>query len=149
RDKLREITTRLTPSNTLVELLPIDTPLFDTLNRKAISACEELGLEPIVTFPAFYSDLEHSTTLDVMNAISRNVEIGEIWHNSLPYRGYAIPDTASAIGRVNVSRARLVKRGADEGKATWIKGLQNTATFAARFDFVWAKMPISLPKLAP
>jgi len=148
RDKLQAIASRLAPSNTLVELLPIDTPLFDTINKHAIGACVDLRLEPIITFPALYESAEHATTLDVLNAISRNVEISEPWHNVLPYRGYEIPDQASAIERVNKSRLNLKKRGLEENKPIWLKALQNTGSFAARFDYVWSKMPVSLPKLA-
>ena len=63
-----------------VELTPIDTPLFDTLNAKALTAAKDCSLPTLVTYPFMYRDDADASTLDVLNVITTQAKM------STPYR---------------------------------------------------------------
>lgn len=63
-----------------VELVPINTPLFDTLNAKAVATAEQSGSRTLITYPTLYDKPEHADTLTVLKAICTNTKMNAPWH---------------------------------------------------------------------
>lgn len=76
----REILQRLSGRlKTYVEIVPLNTPLWDTLNKLACSAAYDLNLPIVGDCPVLYSSSEDADSLDVLKAITSNTELGSIW----------------------------------------------------------------------
>lgn len=65
-------------SDVYVELVPINTPLFHTLNARAIRAAETYGASAqyLASFPTFYEGADDADSLDVLRAITSNKVMG-------------------------------------------------------------------------
>lgn len=75
-----EILDRLVETHqTFVEICPINTPLFDTLNEKAIKAARDMGLRLVAGYPFMYGADEDADTLDVLRAITSNTQLDSRW----------------------------------------------------------------------
>ena len=145
---LKSVSERLGTSQTFLELCPVATPLWDTLNYKAIQAASELGLSCIVTYPAFYASKEDADTLDVLNAISRNVKLADKWANRPHVRDHHIKRLGELVALIKGTRDRLEARYPGLDPTIWKRALNNSETFADSVSYEWAKMPVSLPKMA-
>ncbi len=145
---LRDLVTVL-GDNFFFSLLPVATPYFDTLNKKAI---EFQALMPhanlLVTRPSFYPRAA-ADAADIMNAITRNVRVSDLWINSPHNRDFHPMATTELVEEMKGSIQRLRARGVANAKECFIKGLKNTEVLADRVSFVWKKQPVSLPKMAP
>lgn len=62
-----------------VELVPIHTPLFDTLNGRALACARALKAPLIAGLPVFYAEKEGADALDVLRAISTNTQTSSPW----------------------------------------------------------------------
>ncbi|CCG43329.1 DNA polymerase III subunit alpha [Magnetospirillum molischianum] len=147
RDMLREVSGRLGASQTFLELAPVATPLFDTLNHHALVASAELNLPTLVSYPAFYQG-GGADTLDVLSAISRNVKIADRWAFRPASRDHHARKLADLIGLIKGAKDRIEARYPGLDQAGWKEGLVNQDSFAELVGYTWEKMPVSLPKIA-
>ena len=131
-----------------VELSPVNTPLFDTMNSRALAFAMKYGCKTIVTYPFCYADDADAPTLDVMSAIASNTQM------DVPYRpkqfvkefGFAPP--AKLIERMKAASVRNVKWDAIAAPALWAKGVQNLADIPAKCLWQFNKKDVSLPEMA-
>lgn len=136
---------RLSAVRIYAQISPIDTPYYDTVNMRAVRLVEK-GLPPLVTRPVLYGDGE-ADARDVMNAVSRNVKMTELWIETPHFRDLAPLNDRGYMLQVAALKSRLEKRGLTAGP-TLAQGVRNTDALAERASFVWEKQPISLPKMA-
>jgi DNA polymerase-3 subunit alpha len=129
-----------------VTLTPINTPYFDTLNKKAIALAKELNVPTLVTRPVAYGEND-ADALTIMNAVSRNVKLSEPWVWSPVYKNLHCLNYGATVVQLIAAHKRLAMRGCDEGEI-WRNGLNNTDTLAESVRFTWSKQPVSLPKMA-
>lgn len=130
---------------TYVELTPIATPLFDTLNKKAMDTAETLGLPLTASYPMFYADEEGADSLDVLRSITskQDTPMGSIFL-PVPYSR----DWCFAAPR------RLVERMVDLGKRGIVAGpkvkeaLIGPSLIADACTYEFAKMAPNLPIMA-
>jgi DNA polymerase-3 subunit alpha len=149
RQILAKIKDALSASNVFLTLSPIDTPLFDTVNRISITLSEELKLPTLVTRPACYTEGDDDAH-EMMGAIASNTRIDEIWHKKQACRDL-FPRSNGMLGKdVNDACDRLRDRGMHPGliRRKFLEGLQSTRTLPMLAKYEWEKAPISLPKLA-
>jgi DNA polymerase-3 subunit alpha len=139
----------LGPSNVFLTLNPIDTPLFDTCNKLAITLADELGLPTLVTRPVCYEEGDDEAA-EIMGAIAANTDIYSTWHKTPAFRNLYPHDERSFAKEVIEAKKRLVKRGLDTKLVDekFRKGMKATETLQALAKYQWEKAPISLPKLA-
>ena len=78
-DILQKITRATRGRGVFVEVSPIDTPLFDTLNKKAHGAATILGLPMLLTYPARTTGPGDVASLNVLTAITRNTKMSDPW----------------------------------------------------------------------
>ena len=128
---------------TYVELPLINTPLFDTLNSKAMDTSRNLSLPLIASYPTFYAVEEEADTLDVLRAITSNTKIGEMWL-PIPYtRDWCFSDPKKMADRA-IALSRRVSMSAREVKSA----LMNIEAIADSCAYEFKKLPPCLPKMA-
>jgi len=138
-------------SQTFVELCPIDSVLFDTLNIRAISCSRELSLPVLLTYPAMYLTEEDADTLDVMSAIAMNAKITDAWRPVQQIRSFTFCEHGELVNKAEAASERLNKRMAQLDSwsgAVWVEAIQNQEFFVNQINYVWKPSDVSLPKMA-
>lgn len=126
-----------------VEIVPIDTILFDRLNVLAIETATQLGLPTMLTYPALYADVSHADSLDVLRAIIGNMKVS---HPAVPkptVRDMAMHSPAVLMGKA----AALARRIGHLDVIT--EACTNTGAIALRCAYEFKKLKPSLPIMAP
>jgi DNA polymerase-3 subunit alpha len=133
-----------------VTLTPINTPLFDTLNAKAIEAVRDHGFKPLVSRPICY-DKGEADAAEVMGAICSNTPLSSMWNKSTAFRDLYPMTKAALTLECGESIKRLLKRGANpaETNTAFQHGLQNIVALTDSIKYEWKKQAVSLPKMAP
>ena len=90
-----------------VEVSPIDTPLFDTLNKKAHDAATILGFPMLLTYPARTTGPGDVASLNVLTAITRNTKMSDPWTLQQTIDDLYIQVALGDTGPSQVSRALL------------------------------------------
>jgi DNA polymerase-3 subunit alpha len=145
---LQKIKDALGALKTFVELCPVDTPLHDRLNKMAIDAANDMGLSVLVNYPALY-DRGNADTMDVLNAISRNVKMKDTWAWKPHIRDFHPKAVGEIVADCMAAKDRLEKRypGLDQG-SIWKQALSGGEKLATMTTFKWAPSEVSLPKMA-
>jgi DNA polymerase-3 subunit alpha len=131
-----------------VELVPIDTPLYDTLNAKALEVARDLGVQPILSYPTYYRDNADADTLAVLKVIADGDKMDTKFRSIQHVKDFAFHDPKHLVDRMKVAHARAVKfYGVNEPKL-WLAGLQNVEKIAAKCGYEFKKQPVSLPEMA-
>jgi len=147
-DHERIVNLLATHAPTYVELCPIDTPLFDTLNARALSVAKAENLPTLVTYPACYLEAEDADTLDVLSAIASNTQLSVSYRPIQQVKDFVLESSKAILPRVAKARARLAKwHGLDE-PALWAAGVANTGKLADLCSYEFKKQDVCLPKMA-
>jgi DNA polymerase-3 subunit alpha len=146
---LATISARISVENTFLSLTPINTPYWDTLNKRSLALATEVGLSMLVTRPVLYKKGE-ADALDVMNAVTRNTRMDALWAYSPPARNMHALTSEELVVEIRTMISRLVGRGLDIRETTLAvaKGMVNTVSLDHKAKYIWSKAPISLPKMA-
>lgn len=130
------------------ELCPVDTPLFDTMNARAIEMGKAAGTRFITSHPALYKDKEQGVTLDVLNAINANVDMSSPRALKQFYKEFHIAKPEELTVKTKKAVLRLAKFYGITDVSPWGAGLLGMAQAADQCSYRFAKMPVSLPKMA-
>jgi DNA polymerase III subunit alpha len=152
REILQTCSDALSRSNVFLTLSPIESPLFDTLNAKAINLGKELDLPFLVTRPVFYGrDEDEDVAHELLGAISSNTTIDKGWHKALAVRDFYPNEKTEFSDEIKLAVTRLVDRGMNLGVVglAFANGAKLTDELAKRVTYEWAKQPPSLPIMAP
>lgn len=142
--KHKEILTSLSAKfPVFVELVPVDTPLFDTLNEKAVTLARELALPLLASYPVFYSDVTDADSLDVLRAITSNTQIDSRMLPIPHTRDWAFTEPKSLVSRMMGLAKRI-----GLGKEDVVNSLQSIGHIVSECSFQFKKLPPSLPKMA-
>ena len=140
-------------SQTFLELVPIQTPLFDTLNEKVISAAlrsvGDVDMMPLlVSRPAFYKTPDDADTTDVLSVIASNSSMDAPWRPIQQVRNLHYMGAAELIECVKRSSAYTSEKlGYDTGEE-WRSGLKSSERLVSDCAYVWGKQEVSLPQMA-
>ena len=146
-----EIVDRLAAKfETFVEYVPIDTPLFDTLNAKALQYAESTTQAhyPLVTYPTFYKSGDQADSLDVLKCITSNTQMSAGYRSIQFVKDFYINEPNHLIERVKATAKRLAKWHGSKNVRELLTGLQNIDTLANKCNYKFTKQPVSLPKMA-
>jgi DNA polymerase-3 subunit alpha len=145
---LSEIARRVSAQNTFLTLTPMNTPLWDTLNAKAIELARELNLPTLVTRPCAYP-AGQAEALTVMGAVTSNTLMSSMWCKDIFNDDmHPMDQERFKIEVINAAK-RLRQRDPASLTAGFVDGINNTDRLADMVTYVWKKAPISLPKMAP
>lgn len=126
-----------------VELSPINTPLFDTLNTQALKAVRELGCYPLASYPFFYEGEDDAGSLDVLRAITSNSKMTDPWL-PIPFtRDWCFDEPRKLAGRM-MDLAKRIGMTRDEV----MQSLRSLDDLAGWCKYTFEKLPPSLPKMA-
>lgn len=140
---LRDLVIRFGKSNVFAEIVPINTPLYKTLNKKALACAESMGVGVIASYPTLYPTPDDAGSLDVLAAITSNNKMGS---RTLP-----IPFTRDfAFAEPKVLANRLIALSKDLGlTADRIKeAFQNAGVISSQCVYEFRKLEPSLPKMS-
>lgn len=125
-----------------IEFVPIDTPLYDTLNARAVKAIDATEAWGIFTFPVLY-EKGRADSADVLRAIATNNRMTDPWLH-IPFtreHEFKTPEENFAAVKALIARGdvpvELVKQT-----------LMSMVNFAKQEFFTFEKLPPSLPKMA-
>ena len=139
---------RFGKDNVYAELVPINTPLFDTLNGKVIEAAHTMEMPTLVTYPALYRDADSADSLEVLKCITSNTKM-DVSYRSIQYvKDFYIQEPRHLVARVKTAAGRVHKWAYKGLPASWVEGLTNIDKLVAKCHYTFEKLPVSLPKMA-
>lgn len=131
-----------------VELVPIDTPLFDTMNSRALAFAQKHGCKTLVTYPFAYKSDEDAATLDVMGAIASNTQMS-IGHRPKQFvTTFGFCEPAKMIERMKAASIRSAKWDGIAAPVLWAQGIKHIAEIAAKCEWQFKKLDVCLPTMA-
>lgn len=126
-----------------VEFVPIYTPLYYTLTKKALKAIREFGCKPALSYPVFYDTVDDSDTLDVLRAITSNTQTDS---PTLPIpfiRDFAFNDVATLMKKGRKA-SELFKLDTKE----LMEAIKNIAGIVEKCIYKFTKFAPCLPHMA-
>ena len=135
-------------SELFVELVAVHTPLWDTMNARAIDGATDLGLRTLLTRPMLYSDPdEGADVLDALVAVQGNMKMTDPWRPEHYVRDFAFKPISEVVKDGLQSAERNKKRCGDDVGRMWKQAMENIEALADICQFEWQKQDVSLPKL--
>ena len=134
--------------NLFAELVPIDTPLFDTLNARTLSAIGYLDLKPLVTYPFLYRDNADAPTLEVLGAITSNTQMDTGYRPKQYVKDFGFFEPQQIKPRVLAAHKRQETWNGVSAGAVWATGIKNIETLANLCAYEFKKLEPSLPEMA-
>lgn len=133
------------------ELVPINTPLFDTLNAKALESLMlgRASVAPLVTYPTLYRENGDAETLAVLGAITTNTQLSVPYAPKQYVKDFYFDKPNAIIDRVKASAARVNRWNGLTGTGSiWSNGVKNIETLANACNYEFKKLAPCLPKMA-
>lgn len=130
---------------TYVELVPINTPLFDTLNKRAVEAHMALDLPVTASYPVLYANEGEAGSLDVLRAISTNTKMNSPWLPIPAVRDYHFYAPTSMVARLHKMATRI---GIDDRPALVRNCYAGMNEIVAGCTYEFKKLTPCLPKMA-
>ena len=147
--KVAALQCRFGSVNVFSELVPINTPLFDTLNSKALDAATRLDMPTLVTYPTFYRNAEAAESLEVLKCIVTNTKM-DVRYRSVQYvKDFFIQEPNDLAKRAVAASKRIEQFDGIRTGARWKEGLENIERLVSICDYKFEKQPVSLPLMAP
>lgn len=141
-----ELTNRVGP--VCVNLVPVDTPYFTTINSLGIKLVQNNGARPLVVRPALY-EKDGADAAEIMAAITNNNKVHDPWHKSTYNRDFHVVSLSEMVGEIKKTVAALEKRGITGVGPIFKKGMEETDRLVDAVVYQWSKQPVSLPQMAP
>jgi uracil-DNA glycosylase family 4 len=131
-----------------VELVPIDTPLFDTLNAKALTQARAHELQTILTYPTLYRDNADADSLDVLSAVTTNTKMDVSYRPVQHVKDFGFHEPKHLVERLKAAATRVKKFYGLHEPHLWLAGVTNVEKLAAKCGYEFKKHPVSLPEMA-
>ena len=149
RDKLDKITSALAASQTLVELVPVNTAFYDRHNARAIEVARDFHLPVILTRPTLNSKGE-SKFRDAMNCILDHQKVTDLFRREAP-EDLHVMTPGEMTYEVNQAIDRVSKIIGDEHVVTeaFAAAVDQADQYFTDHTYKWSKMAPSLPRMAP
>lgn len=143
-DILSKITGATRGRGVFVEVSPINTPLFDMLNKKAAKEALAQGLPMLLTYPARTTGPGDVASLNVLTAITRNNKMSDPWRLEQTVDDLHIHPPGDIVRKLgDMMRRRSLDKSAGLREA----GL-NIQTLVDMVDYTFEPMPVTLPTMA-
>jgi DNA polymerase-3 subunit alpha len=145
---LKSLMTNVGEENVFVELSPINTPLFDTLNAKALMAAKNLCAKTLVTYPVMYRDDADADSLDVLSAIASGTKMNVSYRPSQFVKEFGFHGPKKTLERMGEAAKRIGKFNSLVEPDLWRDGAKNMQVLADMCSYTFKKAPVSLPEMA-
>ena len=131
-----------------VEVVAIDTPLFDRLNQIAMQSAQATDTRVIITRPSFYATAGDADAADVLRAITSNTPTDSIFL-ARPYnRDLFLQAPVEMLSEAKRAMERADKLGGFEPLAKFTSCFTNLQELVEKCQYRFEKMAPSLPKMA-
>lgn len=130
-----------------VELSPVDTPLFDRVNTKAIEFALAHDCQSVLTYPFRYLDNEDADTMEVMNAIASNTALDSPFRNKQYVKDFSFSEPIRLVERAKKAAMRMAKFNGQNNMKIWSESIKNIDVIANKCQYVFKKQDVSLPQL--
>lgn len=130
------------------ELVPIDTPLFDTLNAKAIKAAQSCHVPTLVTYPFLYKEDGDASTLEVLQCITSNTQTNVAYRPKQFVKDFGFAAPGKLLDRVKAAAQRVARWNKVADATAWAKGIKNIEVLANLCTYQFVKQEPCLPKMA-
>lgn len=130
-----------------VELVPVNSPLFDTINARALKFAESRNCQTIVTHPFCYASNEDAETLDVMSAIASNTQMDVSWRPKQAIKDFGFVEPGKLLDRVKAAAARNAKWDGVALPKLWAQGVHAIANIPKQCVWTFEKQDVSLPSM--
>ena len=148
-DALWRLRERFGGDQVFVELVPINTPLFDTLNAKALTAAKTYKLPTLVTRPFCYRQDGDAESLDVLGVItSIGAKMDSRFRNIQYVRDFSFQAPAALINHAKQAILRIHQWHGINEPTLWATGIANIEKLSRRCDYQFKKLDVCLPKMA-
>ena len=131
-----------------VELCPINTPLFDTLNAKALESVAILNAKTLVTYPFLYREGDDFSSLEVLSAVTTNTQMSVAYRPKQFVKDFYFQPATHLAQRVKDAAKRVAIHNKIMTVNGWMDGLKNIQTLADLCGYQFAKQSVCLPKMA-
>ena len=146
--KLEKLIAALGKEDVYIELMPANTPLFDTLNAKAMQMAVKYDLPTLATYPACYAEEGDALTLEVLWAITNNTQWDAGWRPQQYLKDLYLAEPERMDTMVREAYERQVKWYGIDEKARWCDAITNANRLDDRMTFKYKKLEVSLPTMA-
>ena len=147
-DRIEALQARFGQGGVYSELVPIDTPLFDTLNGKAMEAAASCDMPPLVTYPVCYRTADQADSLEVLKCVVTNTKMDVAYRPVQYVKDFAIHEPNHLLARIKSAAGRVHKYSSKQPAKLWVEGLQNIERLVDRCAYTFRKQDVSLPKMA-
>lgn len=132
-------------SSFVVELVALDTPLFDRTNERALAWMDhvkELGVTPksIVSRPSFYATDEDADATDVLRAITTNTPVDSMWLAKPYLRNMSLLGAKDSLDHFKALQGRV--------GAPVAQSLHTLTSMVEQCQYRFEKQAPSMPKMA-
>ena len=145
---LDALRTRFGQDRLFVELVPIDTPLYDALNVKALQGARRLRLPTLATYPFLYRQDEEAPSLAVMRAIATQSTMNDARQPRPLTTRFGFRPPMALAQQVAAAASRVLQSHGVAAPQQWADALRHIDVFAARCQYEFKKQPLSLPRMA-
>lgn len=147
-DILWKLQSRFGNDKVFVELCPINTPLFDTLNAKALTFAASHEAQTLVTYPTLYKDDGDAATLDVLGCITSNTQLDVAYRSKQFVKDFFFQPPNHLLKRVKEASERVgIYSGVITAKC-WVDGMRNIDVLANMCNYEFKKQGVCLPSMA-
>lgn len=132
-----------------VELVPVNTPLFDSMNARALDYLSKRPhIKSLVTYPFAYREDAHADTLDVMSAIASNTQMDVSYRPKqfVQEFGFAAPE--KLLERMKAAASRCKTWHGLALPQPWVNGIKAIPELPAKCLYQFAKQDPCIPKMA-
>jgi uracil-DNA glycosylase family 4 len=131
-----------------VELVPINTPLFDTLNSKALDFVVAFGGRTLVTYPTLYLNDGDADSLNVLSAITTNTALSVTYRPTQHVKDFYFKKPEALRRSIIEAHQRVEKWNGVSHGTLWATGLSNIDKLVSLCTYEFKKMEPCLPKMA-
>ncbi|OAB55680.1 hypothetical protein AY600_02050 [Phormidium willei BDU 130791] len=133
-----------------VELIPVDSPLWDRVAHLGVQIADERELNTLVTCPALYRT-GRDRSLDLLATILGGAKLGDRWALEQYVREFTFK-SGKELAEASIEQVKRMREryGPHISGSFWQAGLREATGFAENYiGYEWEKMPVSLPTMAP
>lgn len=122
---------------------PIDTPLYDQLNIRAMKVANALAITPVALYPAYYETDSDADLKDIAHMVINNIKVDQTHRFRVPFqRDNCVQDRKHLLVRLKEFSHRTETAVSPDMVSTAQDAIISVCTWR------WHEMPVSLPKMA-
>ena len=142
-DIARKIIAACCGSDLYIEIAPIDTPLFDNINKTAYNFAVDNWQQMVATTPFLYETDDDAESMDVMNAVISLKAMSSQMRSKAFIRTQSFKPELALESDLSLLADRV---GIDTIHC--INMMNNVQEIAAKCVYEWKELPVSLPVMA-